>query len=423
MEQPESIRQRHIGLQTWGTDGDILPFLALGHGLAQAGLPVSVAATSVDGKDYTALGESLGIAVHMTAGQAVDSIDLYALTRIAHPFFELKALLQTCYDPFVEAMATASESLCEECDMVIGHPLCHTLLTAAQQTGVQRAVVALSPLTVPTATCIPQGANLGRWANAAIWKLGDRVMTHTLFATACEQRSAAGLPPLSSLIGQLFNSDTLTLLAFSPQLWKTPTDLPSHCHEVGFLNMPSEKMPPVGEDLQRFIASGPPPVYMTFGSCSKFKRDRDLALMAEAARLSGHRAIIQMEGNAPGTLPGNTDVFISGRTDHAAIFPQCAAIVHHGGAGTTQAALLSGRPSVVVAHAYDQPDWGRRLRQAGVAGRTLHRRNATPGQLAKAMIAASGSSEMRSTAEHLSARMRTENGVQTAVRLITGLLG
>jgi sterol 3beta-glucosyltransferase len=93
-------------------------------------------------------------------------------------------------------------------------------------------------------------------------------------------------------------------------------------------------------------------------------------------------------------------------------------VVHHGGAGTTQAALIAGKLSIVVAHAYDQMDWGNRLQKVEVAGNVLNRKKVDSFQLAKAINEVLNSIFMRQNAERIGAKMRDENGVSTAIKLL-----
>jgi sterol 3beta-glucosyltransferase/vancomycin aglycone glucosyltransferase len=93
-------------------------------------------------------------------------------------------------------------------------------------------------------------------------------------------------------------------------------------------------------------------------------------------------------------------------------------VVHHGGSGTTQAALLAGCPSVAVAHAFDQPYWAKTLQQLGAAGKPLHRRSVTAGKIARQIEEVAHSSRIREKARLISASMKEEDGVQHAVRLI-----
>jgi sterol 3beta-glucosyltransferase len=406
-----------IGIQTWGSDGDILPFFGLAKALVASGHRVTIAVTSVDGKDYRELGLSIGAEVQTVNGSALAD-DPYALSRASSPLVQLRALLATCYDPMVGPMYDASVALCGSSDVVVGHALCHTLHTAAELAAVPRVSVALSPMLLPTAHLSPNGRRLPTPLNRFLWWAGDRVMSALLFGKADELRVAHGLRPLRSLHRELYSSDFLTLLACSPALCSPMPDWPDTVRVVGQLLVPADIGAP-SDALLQFMAQGAAPVFMTFGSCAQFNADEDLRLLTDAAMRAGVRAVIQMDGVGEGTPSGSSDVFVCGRADHAAIFPKCAAVVHHGGAGTAHAVLRAGVPSVVVAHAYDQTDWADRLYRAGVAPRPLHRKRVTVAQLAEAIHTAVKSTSIISKAKGLGERVACESGVDNAVRLIT----
>lgn len=411
-----------IGLQTWGSDGDILPFLALAAGLADAGHAVTVVCTSVDGKDYTEHGQRGGYRVITVNGPVSSGPNLYALTRWQNPISELNALLRTSYEPLTHEMYAASDELCKRNDAVVGHVLCHTLLTASEKHGCPRIALALSPMVVRTVTQTPLGFSLGKLVNGLMWDIGGWLMTRLLFPASSEFRRKEGLPPVHSLQQELFTSSLLTIVVCSPSVCPPASDWGHHIHVSGFLNVPRDDEWEMPTALRSFLeSSGPPPVYMTFGTCMQFDREANLRLLKEAAHHAGQRAIIQVDGMEEGDVGGG--IFLVGRTSHRHIFPHCSAIVHHGGAGTTQAALLAGRPSVVVAHAYDQPDWGRRLQDAGVAGKVLRRRSVTAQKLGDAVSNAVQSQEMNRRAAQLGMAMRTEDGVAEAVRLIGQSVG
>jgi sterol 3beta-glucosyltransferase len=103
---------------------------------------------------------------------------------------------------------------------------------------------------------------------------------------------------------------------------------------------------------------------------------------------------------------------------HAQVFPSCQAVVHHGGAGTTHAALRAGCPSIVVEHAFDQLFWGQTLQKAGAAGPVLHRNTVTAHQLADAIKRTIDSTEMKRKANELGQQLQSEDGVARAMELI-----
>jgi sterol 3beta-glucosyltransferase len=109
------------------------------------------------------------------------------------------------------------------------------------------------------------------------------------------------------------------------------------------------------------------------------------------------------------------------RARHAAVYPCCAAVVHHGGAGTSHAAARAGVPSVVVPHLGDQFFWARALSKARVAPRPIRRQTLTAKKLARRIREAVDSSAMRDRAARLGSAIRAENGVGRAIELIERL--
>ncbi len=116
--------------------------------------------------------------------------------------------------------------------------------------------------------------------------------------------------------------------------------------------------------------------------------------------------------------PPSRDIFVVSRAPYKKVFPRCAMVVHHGGAGTTQSTLLAGRPSLVVAHVSDQEFWGSELERLGVGGRTLRRKGWNARKLAVGLRRVLGAPGMAERAERLAGKMAAEDGVRTAVRSI-----
>ena len=162
-------------------------------------------------------------------------------------------------------------------------------------------------------------------------------------------------------------------------------------------------------------------MYITFGSMMlnnlEYVRET-VAIWAEAIKKVGCRAIIQLPVDDLSIFNTENRVFKVNRSPYVNVFPRCAAIVHHGGAGTTQSSLLAGRPSVVVAHMADQFFWGAEMRRLGAGGKTLTRKSLTAAKLANAISNVLGDSSMAERALSLGQQLARENGVANAVHLI-----
>ncbi len=409
-----------LGLQTWGTDGDFMPFLALAIGLKKAGHDVTLAYTSVDGKDYSQRPDVTGIKLIRANGSVVIPSDFnpYAIDSRPGSFREYSKLLKLYFEPFTETMYEASEQLCCENELVIGHAVCHTLLTASQKHNVPRVSLVLVPLVVQSKHISPIGNDMGTFLNSMMWNLGDKISTALWFKQGRAIRKREGLPRIESLQQELFTSDFLTIVAASQVIAPRQSDWEDNIQITGFLNLPKHgenwKMP---VDLRTFMDAGEPPIFMTFGSCMQFDLEKSTELLVEAARLTGRRTIIQSDWDQI-QKPEDPNIFCVGSIPHSEIFPYCSLIVHHGGAGTTQAALLAGKPSVVVAHGFDQSYWANRLQRLEVGEKTFLRTSTTPNELANEINKLVDSPLIRSNAKTLQNQMLNENGVQLAIELI-----
>jgi len=410
-----------IGIQTWGSDGDILPFLALAIGLRQSGHKVTVVYTSVDNKNYLNVAAPHEIAtIRVVDRFEEDGAELFRkITATRNPLEQLTLVLENYFVPAIDDMYAAAQKLCRENDLVIGHAIHYPLATAAEKANCPRVAVTLCPMTIETSQVSPFDTNLGKWLNSLLWKWGDRLVRQKIYGPADALRQREGLPPFTYLQDDLYVTKKLTLIAASTVLCPRQPDWGEHIRVCGFLNPPATtddwELP---QDLQRFLESGPPPVYFTFGSCTQFAPEGTTRLFLECAKRAGVRAIIQSNWDGFSLSEEDPDIYRVQSIPHEHVFPHCAMIVHHGGAGTTHASLRAGKPSVVVAHAYDQPFWGRRLMKLGVAGNVLSRRRVTAEALAKMIRSVQRSPQMSSAAQEASELMERESGVDTAVTLI-----
>ncbi|MFM1875139.1 MAG: hypothetical protein RL266_876 [Bacteroidota bacterium] len=409
-----------IGLQTWGTEGDFNPFLALAIGLQNAGHQVTLAYTSIDGKDYTYCVENLGIEVIKANGSTPISSDFNPYAIDAHPgsFREYTELLNRYFEPLTDAMYEASEKLCQKNDLVIGHAVCHTLLTASQKYKKPRMALVLTPLVIRSKHVSPIGIHLGTTINSFLWKIGGFIATQSWFKRAREIRKRESLPAVKSLQKEMFTSDLLTIVAASESLVPRPNDWPETVQMTGFLDLPSNRtVDELPSDLTAFLKSGQAPLFITFGSCMQYDLLASTQLIVEAAKLSGRRAIIQSDWEKV-TKTNDPNILCIGPVQHSLVFPHCSIIVHHCGAGTTQAAVLAGKPSVVVAHGFDQAYWGNLVEKVGIGRKALNRSSISAKKLAQVINEAFEDESLRTRSKQIGDQMKIENGVATALELI-----
>jgi len=210
---------------------------------------------------------------------------------------------------------------------------------------------------------------------------------------------------------------TPILYAYSPSVLPKPSDWGAGVHVTGYWFSDAEGNWPPQDDLLHFLDSGPPPVYVGFGSTVSDAPSRLARIAIHALEMAGTRGILGMDlgGVRKEELPST--IFPVSDIPHSWLFPRMAAIVHHGGAGTG-AGLRSGVPNVVVPFTSDQPFWARRVHQLGAGPEPLPARCLTSERLAAAIRTASHHEEMRRASSLLSVRINAERGVDRAVEII-----
>ena len=175
--------------------------------------------------------------------------------------------------------------------------------------------------------------------------------------------------------------------------------------------MPSYTPPP---DLADFLASGPPPVYIGFGSIVIEDPTQLTKTLLEALNICGVRALISRGWSKIGEAEGTKDIFYLGDCPHEWLFQQVSAVVHHGGAGTTACGLLNARPTVVVPFFGDQTFWGQMIASASAGPEPIPYKGLNSRNLADA-IAFCLTPEAANAAKDIAQRMRNEHGVRQAV--------
>jgi UDP:flavonoid glycosyltransferase YjiC (YdhE family) len=209
-----------------------------------------------------------------------------------------------------------------------------------------------------------------------------------------------------------------TLYGFSPSVIPPPPDWGEDTHVTGYWFLDPDQGWQPNSGLLAFLESGPPPVYVGFGSMGNRNPQATAALVARALDMSGQRAVLSSGwgGMEVDDLPES--VFLVGSVPHTWLFPRMASVVHHGGAGTTAAGLRAGVPSVVVPFFGDQPFWGRRVHELGAGPEPIPRRHLSAGRLARAIENAVSDPGMSQRAAELGARIRNEDGLARAAAVI-----
>ncbi|MBL8131750.1 MAG: glycosyltransferase family 1 protein [Anaerolineae bacterium] len=411
----------------FGSRGDVQPFVALGKGLQRAGHAVSVAA-GVNFADWVK-GEGLDFAPVRVDVEAMMQTDMGKewLDGSSHnPRAELRNMTRMA-ERAAPGVAEDIADMIERYDAFISGVLTVEALAAAATARAKHHILGLmSPWSPTRSGTAGMNALLPRQNSPINWVWGyviEMMMSGVLRAPSLASRARLDLPPPRRADFLRAWNQTPALIGVSPLVVPPPPDWGDHIQVTGywFLDAAEGWNPP--PDLTAFLQAGEPPVYIGFGSMSSRDPEATLRLMLDALAKTGRRAVIHSgwAGLKGENLPPN--VHLLHGAPHDWLFPRMAAVIHHGGAGTTAAGLRAGIPSGVVAHIGDQPYWGRRLHELGVGAPFVRRHHLTADSLGDLIVRLTTDREMRARAADLGARIRAEDGVGSAVRAFERMTG
>jgi len=402
---------RRVVLATFGSLGDLHPYLAIAREIAARGhLPV-VATT-----DYHADAvRAAGIEFAAVAPAADVFPEMRALVqRLFHPLTGPRYMIREVVMPHVRAAYADLHRIAADADVLVSHPLTMTVPLVAAKRGLPWASTVLAPFSLMSAVDPPAFAaagwldwirRLGPEPYRAVLGLIKRVAGRWEAPLAALRREI-GLPPASA--GAMFEgqfSPHLNLAMFSRVLAAPQPDWPAATVVCGFPRWEGDAPDPAtAEALAAFLAAGDPPIVFTLGSSVAHAAGDFFADAVEAARRLGRRALLitGADEHAHAAIADGRQVRAFRYLPYGAVFPHARAIVHQGGIGTLAQALASGRPQLVLPVAFDQPDNARRAQRCGVA-------RALPWRRVRAA----------SLAEELAALLRDEAGAHRAARVAT----
>jgi len=414
-----------VGVQTWGSDGDIRPLIALAGGLKSAGYDVTLAVTSTENRDYASICQNLGIDyIKAPEHTECDIADLgQKINQIRNRVKALKFLTQEIYLHYLADMYSAAQALCNTCDLVVGHFTVFPLKMASIQTGTPYVSTILFRGCVPSVYRPPgRLPNLGRIGNYFEWKLIQNLIDFIFKKEVKRFWKGAGLNPPRHVLPDAWESDRLNLIAASRVFCPPQPDWGTQYRVCGYFHIPESLetwlMP---RSLQEFCDAGDPPVYMTFGLLQPYYMEKNVELMLAAAKIAGCRAIIQT--TSPEYPPHSVDqnIYFIDRAPHSQIFPQCGAVVYHGGGGTAHSVTLCDRPSVIIGFSNEHMAYGQDLFRLGAASKPIRYRKATAESIARRIVEVINTPSMRARTTELGDIMRKENGVNKAVESIRTL--
>lgn len=406
-------------LIAFGSRGDVQPLLALGKGLKSAGYEVAIAAgtnfqawVESSGFRFVSLGIDFQAVVNSDSGRAwlADSSD--------NPFKETDNMKRV----MEEIAPTVSQHLLDAAKdvdvLVSGLPTLGLADAICEKTGKRHITIFLAPTTPGSdgaSTMIPYVPRSVNILNRVSGYVNVYFMYWILGGFTNRFRQQLELTPLSYRDFLRRWTQTPIIYGVSPTVMPRSPEWGDNIHVTGFWYYTEGQNWQPSQALCDFLDAGDAPVYLGFGSMANKNPEATIKTMVEALEKAGVRGMIYTgwAGLKAETLPDS--IYLLDGAPHDWLFPRMKAIVHHGGAGTTAAALRAGIPNTIVAHMGDQPYWGRRVYELGAGANWMRRHQFSTDRLAKAIDEMINSPQIKQRAAELGWQMRQEDGVTRAV--------
>lgn len=408
-------------IYTFGTRGDVQPYVALGQALQRAGHQV-VISTAEGFRDLIA---PYGMIFRPAGSRMLEVVrdalpDMAGARGLLGIYGELKRATREAMD---EHWAVAQDV---RPDLIIYHPKCEAAPSIAERLGAEVMMALPLPFYTPTRDFpIPYTTR---------WEFGGRTNLFSyrlprwfglLYGRLLNDfRRSVGLramnwfaDPLRAPNGSPMN----VLYGFSRHVVPVPADYPPTAHVTGYWFSEGAADWQPDPRLVDFLESGPPPVYVGFGSMGFGQGSEErTAAVRTALQANRVRGVI---ATGWGGLAGEStdDILVTDAAPHDWLFPRMRAVVHHGGAGTTGAGLAAGCPTLVVPFLADQGFWGLRVQRIGAGPAPLHRRRLTADTLTGRIAELINNDSYTAVAKDLAIKIRSEDGGRAAVRVIEDL--
>jgi UDP:flavonoid glycosyltransferase YjiC (YdhE family) len=417
----------HITLFTAGSRGDIQPCLVLGIGLQRAGFQVLLAAP----QNFASWIQGYGLQFHPLRGDvqqimAGETGRKFMETGGANPIQSILAM-RKMIGPIAIQMAEDALDACRDADALISLAVFAPLGgTIAEIRGIPLINIEPTPV-LPTRNFPAPGWLVQRDLGGMLNRLSGFAMLEVIWQWyrpfVNEFRKRFRLRASNSADFYRILTSAPLLGAYSPTVIPHPPDWPRNTHITGywFQDVQPEWRPPI--ELETFLNKGQPPVYVGFGSMAGRNPERFAGIALKALAKSEQRGVLATGWGGMNVMSIPENVFVLDSAPHAWLFPRMAAVVHHGGAGTTAEGLRAGAPSVIVPFIVDQLFWGRRVWELGAGPEPIRARQLTAQKLADAIRAATTDPEMKQRAEAIGQAVRAEDGVGRAVNVVRQCLG
>lgn len=411
-----------ITILTYGSRGDVQPFLALAVGLQKRGHAVKLAAPH----RFANFVAQYNIPFAPLAGDPEEISKRF--TDAGHNALKMIRAISDYVNSIALDVTRDAFAACDDADLIIHSFLFTTgAHSLARVRGIPDISIQIFPIFAPTReyppvalSSLPKGlpSYFGHWLTTQIFWYGGNsgyyqkqnqhpdVFSFDLFWPFVDEPPRRASP---------------LLFAVSPTVLPPTREWTNRVNMTGyfFLDAPDAYAPPA--ELKHFLEAGPPPICLTFGSMIHRDANRIAEAVVESIRRAGQRAIVLTGWEGWKGRTSSDDFLFFESAPHDWLLPRCKAIIHHGGAGTTAAGLRAGIPNIVIPFGGDQLFWGKRVHAIGAGPRPMRVRELAVSRLTSAMAEAEAEA-LRDRARLIGQAIRREDGVVNAIRVVESRL-
>lgn len=413
-----------ITINTFGTRGDIQPYIALGLGLRQAGHPVRI----VTHRIFESFVRTYGLDFYPLGVDPREVLISQNLAELGNNPVRITRWLNEKFKPVLREIFEATLAANRDAELMLNSGLSFAGWHVAEKLHIPSMAAFLWPMTpsrhlfgaigkIPP-TWLPFRGMINYYTTKLFNQLFYNLLLPSVNDCRKEVLSLRPMRPREYWMLDSPQSATSIIYGYSPTIVPKPSDWCSNQQICGYWFLDSAKEYRAEETVLDFLAAGPPPVYVGFGSMVDHEREEISRTVIAALEKSNRRGVLLGGWGALGSGNLPSSILRVDEIPHDWLFPHMVAVVHHGGAGTTAAALRAGVPSVVVPSFGDQFFWGWRVQNLGLGPKPISRKKLTVDKLAHAIQQAAIDDGMKVKAHLVGEQIRAEKGVEVAVRMV-----
>ena len=365
-----------IVIATCGTRGDIQPLIALALALARRGHAAVIAAPPEHGRWI----EDCGCPFEALGSDFTAMLSTYPQVHTLKPMMAFIGILRR----EIRKQLSQLPGIIAGADLVLGASLCCGLHSVAEFKGISYGYIAMAPQILPSSHhpfMAAKSQNLPPWLNRLSWAMARLLDRLNFTALINKERRRLNLAPVKDFLRHILGCHVI--VASDPALAGVPPDAEMDIVQTGYMHLQARQRMP--GRLEEFLAAGPAPIYCGFGSMSTREQEALVKLFQASLKRTGQRGILSgFRFDAAGLGDSQNCIFLD-EVPHPLLFPRLAAVVHHGGSGTTATAARAGVPQIIVPHILDQYYWGERVFRGGLGPQPIRRSRLTTARLSKAI--------------------------------------